>query len=72
MLISCDTCAMQHTDHCLDCVVNAVTDPRPRTGGLVIDADEERALRVLADAGLIPEIRMQRRLKVAPKHRHTA
>jgi hypothetical protein len=72
MLISCETCAMQHTDHCNDCVVMAVVDPSPRTGALVIDADEERALRELADAGLIPEIRMRRRLEVAPKRRHTA
>lgn len=72
MLISCDTCAMQHTDHCDDCVVRAVVDARPRQGGLVIDADEERALRVLADAGLIPEIQMRRRLDVQPRRRHTA
>ena len=72
MLISCDTCAMQHTDHCNDCVVMAVVEPSPRTGALVIDADEERALRELADAGLIPEIRMRRRLDVAPKRRHSA
>jgi hypothetical protein len=72
MLISCDTCAMQHTDHCRDCVVTALADPQPRQGGLVIDADEERALRALADAGLIPEIQMRRRLDVAPKRRHTA
>jgi hypothetical protein len=63
---------MQHTDRCQDCVVMAVTDARPRTGGLVIDADEERALRVLADAGLIPEIKMRRRLDVASRRRHTA
>ena len=72
MLISCDTCAMQYTEHCADCVVMAVVDPSPRTGGLVIDADEERALRELAEAGLIPEIRMRRRRNVAAKRRHTA
>lgn len=73
MLISCDTCAMQHTDHCDDCVVRAVVDPSPRTGGLIVDADEERAIRELAKAGLIPEIRMTRRLNVTPQtKRHTA
>lgn len=61
MLISCDSCAMQHTDHCRDCVVMAVVEPAPRPGGIVVDADEERALRELARAGLIPEIRMRRR-----------
>jgi hypothetical protein len=61
MLISCDTCLMQHSDHCRDCVVRAVVEPDPRRGALVIDADEERALRELARAGLIPEIKMRRR-----------
>jgi hypothetical protein len=65
MLISCDTCVMQHSHHCKDCVVQAVVEPaqRPGRGGLalVVDADEERALRELANAGLIPEIRMRRR-----------
>lgn len=73
MLISCDTCVMQHTDHCQDCVVMAVMDQSPRTGGLLVDADEERAIRELAKAGLIPEIRMKRRLNVATRtERHTA
>jgi hypothetical protein len=61
MLISCDTCTMQHSSHCKDCVVQAVVAPSPRTGAIVVDADEERALRELASAGLIPEIRMRRR-----------
>ena len=61
MLISCDSCAMQHTEHCRDCVVMAVVEPAPRRGGIVVDVDEERALRELACAGLIPEIRMRRR-----------
>jgi hypothetical protein len=65
MLIECSSCSMQHTDHCRDCVVMAVIDPAPRRGGLVVDADEERALRELASAGLIPEIRMRPRRRTA-------
>ena len=61
MLISCDTCAMQHTEHCNDCVVQALVAPSPRKGALIVDVEEERALRELANAGLIPEIRMRRR-----------
>ena len=61
MLISCDTCVMQHSEHCRDCVVRAVVAPDVRKkGALVIDVEEERALRELARAGLIPEIRMRR------------
>ena len=56
---------MQHSHHCKDCVVQALIEPaqRPGRGGLaiVVDADEERALRELASAGLIPEIRMRKR-----------
>jgi hypothetical protein len=61
MLISCDTCTMQHTEHCSDCVVTALVEPAPRPSGIVVDADEERALRELARVGLIPEIRMRPR-----------
>lgn len=65
MLISCDTCVMRHSEHCKDCVVQAVVAPSPRKGALVIDAEEERALRELAEAGLIPRIRMRRRSNTA-------
>lgn len=65
MLIDCDSCIMQNTHHCRDCVVTAVVErPRSRDGKqreIVIDLDEERALRELAGVGLIPEIRMKRR-----------
>jgi len=66
MLIDCSTCAMQHTAHCDGCVVRALMEPAPRRGGaMVVDADEERALRELAKAGLIPEIRMKPRRRTA-------
>ncbi len=59
MLIECRTCAMQHSEHCRDCVVSVLLEPTPRRSVLVVDAEEERALRELARAGLIPEIRMR-------------
>jgi hypothetical protein len=59
MLIECASCAMQHTAHCDGCVVRALLEPRPRRVALVVDDDEERALRELARAGLVPEIRMR-------------
>ncbi len=61
MLIQCSSCAMQHTAHCDDCVVRALLEPAARRSGVVVDAEEERALRELARAGLIPEIRMRAR-----------
>ncbi len=65
MLIECRTCSMQHSQHCDDCVVSALMDSTPRRGALIVDADEERALRELARAGLIPEIRMRPRQRTA-------
>jgi hypothetical protein len=56
---------MQHSDHCKECVVSALLDPKPRRGALVVDADEERALRELAGAGLIPQIKMRSRRRSA-------
>jgi hypothetical protein len=65
MLIECSSCAMQHTAHCDGCVVRALLEPSPKQGAVVVDADEERALRELAKAGLIPEIRMRPRRRTA-------
>jgi hypothetical protein len=65
MLIQCSNCVMQHTSHCDDCIVSALLEPTPRQGAIVVDADEERALRELARAGLIPEIRMKPRRRSA-------
>lgn len=59
--IECDACVMRHSDHCHDCIVSVLLEPSPRRGTLVVDADEERALRELAGAGLIPEIKMRRK-----------
>ena len=71
--ISCDTCAMRHTDACADCVVSFLCDPE-RIDGVgnspqaipvavgrrdagVLDLDEVRAMRLLASAGLVPTLR---------------
>ena len=60
MRIDCDDCRMQHTSACEDCVVTFVLNREPGDA-LVIDADEERAVRLFADAGLLPGIRHERR-----------
>ena len=61
MLIDCDQCVMQGTDHCRDCIVTVLLEPADDGGAIVFDADEERAVRAMATAGLVPEIRMRRR-----------
>jgi hypothetical protein len=40
---------------CHDCVVTVLLGPPPELG---FDADEQRALEVLADSGLVPRLRM--------------
>jgi hypothetical protein len=55
MRIDCNECVMQHTDACDDCVVTFLLD-RPE-GAVIFDVAEERALRVLSEAGMAPESR---------------
>jgi len=55
LVISCDECAMQHSSQCRDCVVTFLCDP-PRDA-VIIDAAEERAVRMLGRAGLVPVLR---------------
>ncbi|MDQ1404071.1 MAG: hypothetical protein QOG03_2387 [Actinomycetota bacterium] len=58
--ISCDECEMQHTSHCDDCVVSFICN-RDEDDAVVIDAEEARAVRLLADVGLLPRLRHRRR-----------
>jgi hypothetical protein len=60
MEINCDDCVMQHTRTCDDCVVSFIVDREPGEA-IVIDVEEERAVRLLSDAGLVPELRHRRR-----------
>lgn len=55
--IDCGSCVMRATDACSDCVVTAILD-RPG-GAVVFDAAEERAIRTMATAGLLPIVRFQ-------------
>jgi hypothetical protein len=54
--IDCDECVMCHTEACSDCVVTFVVNREPGEA-LVIDVAEERAVRLLARAGLVPTLR---------------
>jgi len=56
--IECDRCVRQGTSACRGCLVSFVLDRAPGDA-VIIDADEARALRVLADAGLVPESRFE-------------
>jgi len=60
MLINCDECVMQHTSVCDDCVVTVLLDGQPRRR-IEIDNSEADALENLAEAGLVPELRLVER-----------
>lgn len=57
--ISCDDCTMQHTSACDDCVVSFICGREP-DDAVVIDVAEQRAMRLLARSGLVPELRHSR------------
>ncbi len=56
MIIDCDTCVMDGTSACADCIVPVLlagTD-----GRIEVDATEEAALRNLSDADLVAPLRL--------------
>jgi hypothetical protein len=52
--IDCDSCAVRGLA-CHDCVVTVLLGPPPE---LRFDDEEQRALAVLAESGLVPRLRM--------------
>jgi hypothetical protein len=62
MVIDCESCIMRDTDACADCVVTFVIGTEP-AGALVVDAAEFRALRLLGQAGLVPQLRHRATMK---------
>jgi hypothetical protein len=55
MIIDCATCIGRPTE-CADCVVSVVLGSH--VGGVDLDADEQTAVAVLADSGLVPPLRL--------------
>ena len=60
LTIDCDDCVMQHTTACDDCVVSFICGRDPDEA-VVFNVAEERAVRLLAGAGLVPGLRHARR-----------
>ncbi|MFQ5555508.1 MAG: hypothetical protein ACE5GC_09105 [Acidimicrobiia bacterium] len=58
MIIDCDSCVMQHTAACDDCVISAFVQI-----GTPVDLhpEESEALDALSDAGLIAPLRLVER-----------
>jgi hypothetical protein len=55
MVIDCDECVMQGTGACGDCVVSHILGREPGSA-VVLDLSEERAIRSLAEVGLVPRL----------------
>lgn len=56
MIIDCDTCVMDGTSACADCIVPVLL--AGTNGRIEVGADEEAALRNLSDAGLVAPLRL--------------
>ncbi|MGD1011091.1 MAG: hypothetical protein ABR925_00945 [Acidimicrobiales bacterium] len=61
LTISCDECVLHETSACEDCVATFILGPRA-AGGIIVDVEEARAVRMLQRAGLVPELRFRRRV----------
>lgn len=55
MIVDCDTCAVRG-DACGGCVITALLGAPPN--GVRLDPVERRAIDALADAGMIPQLRL--------------
>ncbi|HET6213914.1 MAG TPA: hypothetical protein VFE14_13705 [Micromonosporaceae bacterium] len=55
MLVDCDNCSVRGRA-CAGCVVSVMLGAPP--DGVELDEVEQRALRVLADAGMVPRLRL--------------
>jgi hypothetical protein len=60
MVIDCEECVMQGTSACDDCIVTFLVG-HERGEAVVIDAAEERELRLLQGEGLVPQLRLVKR-----------
>jgi hypothetical protein len=60
MRIDCNECVMRGTSVCRDCVVSHVLVETE--GTVVLDEDRAEALRNLATGGLVPRLRLVRRV----------
>ena len=56
MIIDCDTCMMDGTSVCADCIVPVLL--AGTNGRIEVGAIEEAALRNLSDAGLVAPLRL--------------
>ncbi len=63
--ISCEDCVLRRTDACADCIVTFICG-REVDDAVIVDVAEVAAWRMLADEGLVPELRHRRLVKLNP------
>ena len=56
LLIDCEKCVKQLSEHCEDCVVTFLCGEMESTA-VVINLDEYRSIKKISDAGLVPPLR---------------
>ncbi len=56
LVVSCDTCAMRQSPACGDCLVSFLCGGATETA-VIFDIHEQRAVKLLAKAGLVPTLR---------------
>ncbi|MGO9197094.1 MAG: hypothetical protein ACLQK4_08180 [Acidimicrobiales bacterium] len=59
--ISCDECSLEATSACDDCVVSFLLGPA-EDQAVIVDVMEARAIKLLHQAGLVPQLRFERRV----------
>ncbi len=59
MIIDCSDCEMHKTEHCKDCFVMALLNPKE--GPMEIDEEEQAAIETLQEAGLAPVLKFRRK-----------
>ena len=63
LLIDCEKCAKQESQHCGDCVVTFLCGSADSTA-VIINLDEYRSIKEIADAGLVPPLRYSEPIRV--------
>lgn len=63
LLIDCEKCAKQESEHCGDCMVTFLCGSVDSTA-VVINLDEYRSIKEIADAGLVPPLRYSEPIRV--------
>ncbi|MEY4819972.1 MAG: hypothetical protein RL200_684 [Actinomycetota bacterium] len=56
LVINCESCVMRETDACSDCLVTFMCGDSHESA-VVFNLEEQRAVRLLANAGLVPTLR---------------